>query len=72
MSERLTDKERERILDAPPLAFPGSHYVGKLLRLYDERGEDLDAARKVLRARAMAIEPSVYAALHRALHGREQ
>jgi outer membrane murein-binding lipoprotein Lpp len=32
-AERLTDKEREMILDA--LASPDSHYVGKLVRLHD-------------------------------------
>lgn len=67
--EKLTDEERCDLDCEWP---PNGRSLQKLLRIHDAQAEDLDLARKVLRLRAMAIEPSVYAALHRALHGRDQ
>lgn len=50
MSEGLTEKEREAILNSVPIGFPGCHYVGKLLRIHDAQAAALDRVRAHVRS----------------------
>lgn len=62
---KLTEHEKERLVKMHPLA-------ERAVEIIEAQEEDLNRARTVLRLRAMALEPGIYAAFYRALHGRDE